>query len=258
MAYTRGQLEEAIEKVAPSQFAYDWDNSGYNLKLHNEIRRVLVCEDATGAVIAEAIRENCDTIISHHPLLFREIRRIDREDPIGKRICALVEGNLNLYCAHTSFDCAPGGLNDVFARKIGLQKMQPLSPEIGRIGELNTPISLNELAKSVKETLDAPTVFIEGEEKAVKKVAVVTGAGGEFARIAKDRGADVLITGEAKHNELVEAREIGIPILAAGHYTTERLFVAAMADGLQKACHGLQYKITIVPTKAETGPYGAV
>ena len=258
MAYTCGQLEEAIEQLAPRELAYDWDNSGYHLKLHDEITRVLICEDVTGDVIVEAVREGCDTILSHHPLLFREIRRIDGEDPVGKRICALIQANLNLYCAHTSFDCAPDGLNAVFAKKIGLRNIEPLSPEIGKIGDLPEPVLLNELAKNLKKTIQAPAVLVEGEEKAVSKVAIVTGAGGDFARLAKDRGADVLITGEAKHNELVEAREIGMPILAAGHYATEQLFVAAMADGLQKACHGLQYKITIVPTKAETGPFGAV
>ena len=258
MAYTRGQLAEAIETLAPIELAYSWDRSGYNIKMHNEISRVLVCEDVTSDVIAEAKREGCDTILSHHPLLFHEIGVIDREDPIGKRICALIQGNFNLYCAHTSFDCAPGGLNHAFGEAAGLREIEPLCPEIGIIGKLREPLALEEFAQNVKAVCAAPTVQVEGKGTLVRKAAVVTGAGGEFARLAKERGADVLVTGEAKHNEMVEAREIGIPIIAAGHYSTEKIFVPAMVCGLQKACHGLQYKITILPTGAETGPYGAV
>lgn len=125
----RKQFCSAVEQFAPLEYAYDWDNSGMTLALHDEIKRILVCLDVTEQVIAEAVEQRCDTIVSHHPLVFRAVKKFDRSDPVGGVLIAAIQHGINLYAAHTSFDCAPGGINDALAQQLGLENIALLQAE---------------------------------------------------------------------------------------------------------------------------------
>ncbi len=115
------EIGKLIETIAPREYACAWDNTGFQVNLHNEVRSVLVCLDVTPKVIIEAAAKGCGMIVAHHPLLFHEIKRVDTESYVGECIAELVRANVSLYCAHTSMDHALGGINSWLADIYGLQ-----------------------------------------------------------------------------------------------------------------------------------------
>ncbi|WP_066683850.1 Nif3-like dinuclear metal center hexameric protein [Christensenella intestinihominis] len=121
MPVTLEQVGVLLEKIAPVGFAEDWDNSGFNVNLHNtDISGIMICLDVLPEVIEEAAEKGCNLIVSHHPLLFRATKQIDSNSYEGQCIQLLAERNISLYCAHTSMDSAPGGINTWLADQFKL------------------------------------------------------------------------------------------------------------------------------------------
>jgi dinuclear metal center YbgI/SA1388 family protein len=111
----------------------------------------------------------------------------------------------------------------------------------GRYGDLEGQYTLRELAERAKKVFSAPYVTIAGDEnRFIKKVAVVGGAGMDFARDAALQGCDVLITGDMKHHEAIDAAAMGLSIIDAGHYYTEFSAMPELcriiAEGLDIEC----------------------
>ena len=76
----------------------------------------MVCLDVTKAVVNEAIKLKADMIISHHPLIFKGIKRINEDNPKGSIIYSLIKNNISVYCAHTNLDVADDGVNEQLAK----------------------------------------------------------------------------------------------------------------------------------------------
>ena len=147
-------LVEAMDKLAPRYLAEDWDNVG--LLIGNpaqEINKVLTCLDVTEDIIDRAIAENFNMIISHHPFLFRSMKKIATDKPLGRMIQKILSNNIAVFAAHTNLDTTLGGVNDVLAIKLGLTKLQPLMisyrEEILKLG-VNVP---TEYAQQVREAI---------------------------------------------------------------------------------------------------------
>ncbi len=115
----------AMEGIAPKKLAEDWDKPGLAVgDPEHEVRRVLVALDVIEPVIEEAKAIGADLILTHHPmLLFRKIESITTENPLGRRIYALIENGIAAFSAHTNLDVAAGGTNDVLAELVGLQNV---------------------------------------------------------------------------------------------------------------------------------------
>ena len=80
MSVTLEQVGALLELIAPISFAEEWDNSGFNVNLHNtDISGIMICLDVLPETIEEAAEKGCNLIISHHPLLFRATKKIDSE-----------------------------------------------------------------------------------------------------------------------------------------------------------------------------------
>ena len=268
-ALTTAQFADVVENYAPLKAAYDWDNSGWNICCHEEIRSILVCLDVTYAVLEEAKRIGADTILSHHPLLFHAPGKWMYDDPVCGVAMEAVRAGINIYCAHTSFDCAPQGLNIVLAQKLGCSEIVPLAVEryddqsrplmiAGTVGVLPQTMSAEQAANYIKQKLGAAAVNMVGTEKPIVKVACVGGSGGDFMAETVRAGADALITGEVKHNMYQEARNLGIALFEAGHYDTEVLFSDYLTTCLQKEFFQLQYNLTVKRSEAEARPYQVV
>lgn len=123
------ELGKVIERIAPPHLAEPWDNTGFNVNLHqDEVTGVLVCLDVTGAVIAEAAEKGYNVILSHHPLLFDDVKAVDTDTYVGGCIAGLLEHGISLYCAHTSMDSAAEGINAWLADLFGLEGRRRLHP----------------------------------------------------------------------------------------------------------------------------------
>ncbi|MEG0251147.1 MAG: Nif3-like dinuclear metal center hexameric protein [Christensenellaceae bacterium] len=115
MSVSLKQMETIIEGIAPKEYACEWDNTGFHVKLNNEISRVMLCLDVTPEVIKEAAQKKCDLLIAHHPLIFKPIKNIDIVTYEGECLSLLLQHHISLYCAHTSMDSVVGGINTYLA-----------------------------------------------------------------------------------------------------------------------------------------------
>ena len=221
---------DEIEKIAPLRYSYDWDNSGLMVgSTECNISKVMLCLDITPKVVAQAISENCDLIISHHPLLFKSLNVIDYTTAKGKMIKDIINNNITVYSAHTNIDSADGGINTVLAAMFQLQNVEVLEsnvnyPEIGigRIGCLKEEISFAQLCDNTKQILGTDFLKVVGNANSlIKKLCVASGSCGDLIPLAASKGADAVITADVKYHEALDAVEMGISVIDAGHYPTE-------------------------------------
>ena len=119
-----------LEHRFPLDYQEDFDNCGVQCgDVQREITGVLVCFDMSDETIDEAIALNANLVISHHPLMLKKgIRKIEPTNRVGRILCKALEHKMVLYSMHTNLDSAPGGVNDLFAQKLGLQNVSVLSP----------------------------------------------------------------------------------------------------------------------------------
>jgi len=256
MAVTMEQFVKLVEEIAPRGLAYEWDNTGLLLRCGDTANHVIVCLDATDAVAEEAIACGCDMILSHHPLLFTPVKSLDAAQPTEGVLMKLVKNGISLYSAHTSFDIAEGGMNDVLAVMLGLENVLPAGEEgLIRVGDLPEAFTAAKLAERVKSALGVSCVRASnGFEGLVSRVAVVGGSGGEYAAQARLAGAQALLTGEAKHHHWIEAQALGVLMIEAGHFETERCFVDVIFDRLQERVNALQCQLGLKKAECMQAP----
>ena len=130
----RKELANIIEKIAPLKLQAPWDNCGFNISLHDDIKKILVSLDLSEGILSEAASLGCDTVVTHHPVLFHQMKTVDIGHPIHKLVLKAVNLGLNVYCAHTSFDSSPSGTDAVLADILGIR-----NPEV-LIREQSSPI----------------------------------------------------------------------------------------------------------------------
>ena len=115
-------LIKTIEAKYPTNLAYDWDNVGLLVgDIEEEISKVLVCLEANEAIVEEAINNNVNLIVTHHPFIFGKMKKITTSDFKGKLIHKLIKNNIAVYSMHTNFDIAFDGLNDYFMEVMGFE-----------------------------------------------------------------------------------------------------------------------------------------
>lgn len=117
----------ALETWAPKSFAYDWDPVGLQVgSKTDQTKNVLVTLDVNHEVVDEAIKNNANVIIAHHPMLFKPVKSIDFNSVKGSLIRKLIRHDITVYASHTNLDIAEGGVNDLLSEAIGLKKVKPL------------------------------------------------------------------------------------------------------------------------------------
>lgn len=110
-----------MEKLASDRLSYDWDNVGLQIgSAAQSVKRVMVTLDVLENVVDEAIDQQVDLIISHHPLLFQPMKQINFDTPKGRVIQKLIQNNITVYASHTNLDIADGGVNDILCKKLGI------------------------------------------------------------------------------------------------------------------------------------------
>jgi dinuclear metal center YbgI/SA1388 family protein len=251
-----------IEKIAKTEYAYDWDNCGLCVgNKNNSVSKVLITLDVTVDVVKEASETGCQMIISHHPLIFKPIYECTEEGYVGEIISLLYKNDIALYSAHTSLDIAFNGVNDALCETLLLKNVSLLAPfnvcnelvACGRVGELDNPMEKNQLLEYVKEKTGAKTLNYYLEDKKYQKIALSTGAGEDLAFEGKE--ADVFITGEIKYHTALELKRQNISFISAGHYYTEIHFAQLLRACLQKQADMLQYNVTFINSKTNTNPF---
>lgn len=241
-------MEKLAERWNPS-YAMDWDNVGLLVgREEKEIRRIFVALDVTDETLRQALDFEADLMVTHHPLLFSPIKKINTGDFIGRRLIKMIQGDLCYYAMHTNFDVK--GMAELNQESLGLldaevlevTAVEPAENEqgvrqegIGRIGVLEQAMTLREFAGKVKSDFQIPDVRVYGEpERMIRKAAVSSGSGKSMITTALSKGADVLVTGDIDYHSGIDAVAQGLSVIDAGHYGTEYCFISYMKQELKQ------------------------
>ncbi len=119
----------AIEEFAPLALQEKWDNTGLQVGDPSaECSGVLLCLDVSESVVAEAVERGCNLVVSHHPLLFRGLKRITGATPSERCVLAAIKYGVAIYSSHTALDSAVGGVSNAIAQSIGAKVERVLHP----------------------------------------------------------------------------------------------------------------------------------
>jgi len=133
------QIIDFLEQIAPPALQEDYDNSGLLVgEPHAEVDKVLVSLDVTEAVVAEAVALGAGLIVSHHPIVFRPLRRITGRNEVERTVMAALRAGIGLYAIHTNLDNVAHGVNAMMCRKLGLEGMRVLRPAKGTLAKVVT------------------------------------------------------------------------------------------------------------------------
>ena len=226
--------------------AEEWDNVGLLVgDDEKEVHKVFLALDATDSVIAQAVREGADMLITHHPMIFGGIKKINNHTFTGRRILSLIRNEIVYYAMHTNYDIL--GMADLSAGYLDLQDARVLSATdeagnegFGRIGTLKEEKTLREFGNFVKERLSLSDVRIYGDPETIcRKAAVCTGSGKSMLKDVLKSGAQVYVTGDIDYHTGIDAVAEGLCIVDAGHYGTEVVFAEALKMVLLREFPGL-------------------
>ncbi len=221
---------EYTESFAPVDSQADFDNSGLLVgDFETEIKTVLLALDITPQVIEEAVDTEAELIISHHPVIFTPLKALDTHSVPY----LLAKHSIAALCLHTNLDKAEDtGVNMCLANALELTEIKLYPDDFIALGKSKRPLPIHLFAADVKRALRCERVEYILKDNIVKTVAVSSGAGGDGYERARELGADVLVTGEAKHHELLEAHAVGMPIIVAGHFQTEDVVIEPLRQKL--------------------------
>ena len=234
-----------IEGIAPRYMMEGWDNCGLLCgRKDREVKKILVALDPFATVIDEAIALKADLIVTHHPLIFRDnLMAVNEDTEAGRCVLKLIENGIAAINAHTNLDMAPGGVNEVLAKTLGLMNIQIVDPVdnygLLRKGEVSEQPVENFLA-TVKEKLGCKGLRYVTSGKPVRVVAVGGGSCADFMTQALAAGCDTFVTADVKYNQFRTAYELGLNLIDAGHFYTENPVMPVVAEKLRADFPGVE------------------
>lgn len=245
------EIIRILQEQSPEGCACDWDNVGLLAgDPEKEVKKIYIALDATDEAVAEAVSWEADFLLTHHPMIFRGMKRVTANDFIGRRLIKLIQSDISYYAMHTNFDVR--GMADLAAARIGLENCRVLDVTnssdgveegIGRAGDLMEEMTLRHLAEFIKAAFSLEQVKVFGSPDTVlSRAAISPGSGKSEIGNAIKAGAQVLITGDIDHHDGIDAVAQGLCIIDAGHYGLEHIFVPYMKEYLEKYCEGVEVR----------------
>lgn len=246
-----------LNEIAPFCLAESWDNCGLLIGCADkEVSNIMPVLDVTTDVVLEAVENNVDLIVSHHPIIFNGLKAIDSDSVVYR----LIENNIAVISAHTNLDMAKNGVTKVLAGLLGLNNQRIVNKlgvnndiEFGEgiIGELNAGITPKMLAELVKNKLGCEAVKLVEGKNSIKTVVVANGSENNMLSYAVKLNADAVVAGETKHNVMIDAKNCGITLIDAGHFETENIIIASLEEIFNDRLNGVK----VVHSKTNNCPY---
>lgn len=257
---------DSLNTLAPFNLAEPWDNVGLLVgNPDQEVTAILAGLDPTTSLIDEAIVLGANTVITHHPVIFKALQAINTSAPDGRLLEKALTNRIAIIGCHTNFDSTHDGVSSILAEQLGLGNHTPLIPTargnlpdagLGRIGSYGTPLSPSEFLNRVLDVLGLDSVQVAGilPEK-ITTVAVCGGSGSEFAPQARTLGANVYLSAEIKHSTAIWSIESGFCVIDGTHFGTEKPAVAFLVRMLLEAGRKEKWNIRILETTTERHPF---
>jgi dinuclear metal center YbgI/SA1388 family protein len=224
-------IAAAIEEFAPLSLQAEYDNSGLVVgRMDDEVHSALLAVDVTEEVLDEAIAEGCDIIITHHPIIFSPIKRLNSATYVERCVERAIRHNIALYACHTNLDSVQGGTSWYVGSALGLNNMRVLEPRkgddsvgYGVVGELPVAEDAMAFLRRVKECFNVGAIRysdIPAAEALVRRVAICTGSGRSNIDDALRAEADVYITADLRYNDFM-CGENRMILADIGHFESE-------------------------------------
>lgn len=228
------KIIEFMEEIAPKEGAMEYDNVGLLVgRGEKEVTKVLTSLDCTLDVVREAKEKGCEIIVCHHPIMFGGVKKITDETKEGEMLLCAIEQGIAIFACHTNLDFAEGGLNDYFLEKIGYKACDTIVENEGRIFETGS-VTVGDLCKKIKKAFDVPHLRVAGDlmrESAVG--ALCTGSGKSLVKEACDK-ADVYITGDMGHHDILTVLDEGCAYIEISHYDSEKIAMELLCNKLSE------------------------
>ncbi|XP_014262244.1 NIF3-like protein 1 [Cimex lectularius] len=261
-----------LDRFANPQMAEPWDNVGLLIEpaTPTSIKNVLLTNDLTEDVMEEALGKNTNLIISYHPPIFSALKRITNTHWKQRIVSKCLENRVAVYSPHTAWDAVHGGVTDwlttAFRGYYDESTVQPIVNPVdtsmdgnfgmGRIIKVHS-ITLNDSVALLKKhtRLDHLRIALaKGKtlSSEVSEIALVPGSGGSLLKGVK---ADLHITGEMFHHDLLELNHDGVSVILTNHSDSERGFLKKMEDKLNMLFEG---KINIETSVKDKDPIVSV
>ena len=233
-------ITSALEAFAPLRLQEEWDNSGLIIGCgEDQATGVMLGFDCTPELIDEAADKGCNLVVTHHPLIYKGVRRISSKEPVGAAIVRAIQRGVAVYAAHTTADKVLPGVSGAMARKLDLQDIQVLSQEedgsvgFGCIGNLPVPMTGQEALAYVKEKFGVSVIrSTRPLETPIRRVAVMGGSGGSYSMLAMDKGAQLYITADISYHNFFTPE--GFMVMDIGHFESEVEIVDIFLSEIRK------------------------
>lgn len=247
----------AIEEYAPLKLQTEYDNSGLICGDPNqELTSILICLDITEAIIEEAINNGNNLIISHHPLIFKGLKRLSTKSQTERCLISAVLHHIVIYAAHTNMDAVMNGVSGRIADKLGLTQREILVPQgdiltnhgFGIIGTLPRQEDCTQLLHKIKDTFHCTCIrYTTPHIKQIQRIALCGGSGADFIQQAITKQADMYISSDFKYHDFFLA-ENHITIVDIGHYESEQFTKEIFYEILTKKFHTFAIQISMTNT----------
>lgn len=249
-----------FEETVPTYMKMEFDNPGFLAgNGDRDVGTVLLALDITDDVIEEGKRMGAQLIVSHHPMFF-ELHNVSTNDFVGRKLVALLEAQMSAICLHTNLDAVAGGVNDALMEALGAEThgildLMGTGPDGapyggGRYGTV-PEMPMEDFLALCKHALHANGLRFVDVGRSVHRIGVCGGAGGSLLMNAVEAGCDTFVTGDVKHNVFIDAKELGINLIDAGHFPTENVVIPYLAEALMDAFPGLDVRISEVHGQPE-------
>ena len=233
-------ITKVLEEFAPLAYQESYDNSGLIVgRGDKEVTSAVVCVDATEAVIDEAVRLGAGLVISHHPIIFDGIKRLNSSCYVERVVEKAIREGVALYACHTNLDSTEGGMSHRLAAMLGVENLQlleclPKGNGFGVVGTLAKAVDTLEFIGHVRDVLGVGAIrYSQPTQDKVQKVAVCTGSGGSLLGAAVASGADIYVSADFKYNHFLDASGL-LTIVDAGHFETEYCAINLICEEISK------------------------
>lgn len=263
VSYSLADVTRVAHELWPLSGSEPWDASGLlSGDPAREVGSVLLAVDAVFDTVDEAVERGADLLLVHHPLLLRGVTSVAEDRYKGALLARLIRADCALLAAHTNADVVPDGVSDIIASRLGLVDVRPLVPGadpatgMGRVGRLQQPTTLGQLARRVADLLPstASGIRVAGEyDRHVETVALCGGAGDSLLGNPDVLGSDVYLTADLRHHPASEAREQarltgGPALIDVSHWASEWLWLDTAAAQLREALPGVEVSVSDIRT----------